>query len=382
MKTLTLDSEITTHAKGNPFSRRNHSVCWSWKRDTKPAKCNMHTWKKYKTPIQQAIDTFKPLLIFFNAKFDIHWGRNDGIDLTGCPIWCCQLAEYILENQRQRYPSLEDTAVKYGLGHKEDVVKTVYWDQGVCTKFVPWHVLSSYANQDVELTYKVYQKQLEQFEANPRLYRLFKQACADLLVLLEMEKNGIWYDAEMCREKEVEAEAELTQIKEELAAVYPNIPINFNSNDDLSAFLYGGVVTETAKELDGFYKSGAKKGMPKYKNVKREHQLPRLCEPIKRSETKKPGFWKTSKDLLVQLKGPYAKKYVSKLLRLADLDKQITSYYRKLPSITQEMDWEPGVLHGQLNQCVTATGRLSADIFNQQNMAGNSKNILISRYTT
>ena len=46
----------------------------------------------------------------------------------------------------------------------------------------------------------------------------------------------------------------------------------------------------------------------------------------------------------------------------------------------EEKAWEPNIIHGQLNQCVAATSRLSATQPNQQNIPPKMKEVLVSRY--
>jgi DNA polymerase-1 len=308
----------------------------------------------------------------------LHWYRKLGVDVQSWKIWCCQLAEFILSGQTIRYPSLDDTATKYGLGHKVDVVKEQYWTKGINTNDIPQEVLSTYCKQDVDLTYAIYLKQLEQFEKNPALYTLFKLQCQDLLLLEEMEWNGLKYNEQLCIERGEELDKKIATINKELALVYPDIPINFNSGDQLSAFLYGGTVIEEYKEHVGFYKTGKKAGEPKYQNREKEHILPRLVEPLK--QTKKEGVFTTDAATLKKLKGPAAKKYVAPLLELAKLDKLNGTYYKGIPKKNKESCQEEGFIHGQFNQVVAQTGRLSSSEPNLQNIAGEVLEVFISRY--
>jgi len=162
--------------------------------------------------------------------------------------------------------------------------------------------------------------------------------------------------------------------------VYPDVPINFGSGDQLSAFLYGGTVVQTVKQAAGIFKTGERKGQVKFQNVDIKHKLPRLVEPLKNSELKKPGFYATDEGTLKQLKGPFAKKYVSLILRLAKLDKLIGTYYEGLPKLNKTMDWTEGMLYPNYNQCVTQTGRLSSSRPNGQNLAGDIADIVESIY--
>ena len=128
----------------------------------------------------------------------------------------------------------------------------------------------------------------------------------------------------------------------------------------------------------GHYKTGAKVGEPRYRIHVKEHVLPQLCKPLRGSELKKKGFYATNEDTLKKLKG--AKKYINWILQLSKLEKLNGTYYRGLPKLREEMGWEEGVLHGQLNQVSTRTGRLSAVKPNQQNFASELQNIFVSRY--
>jgi DNA polymerase I-like protein with 3'-5' exonuclease and polymerase domains len=195
-----------------------------------------------------------------------------------------------------------------------------------------------------------------------------------------MEWNGLVFDSTLCQQRSEEVNKELTTIQQQLSSVYPDIPINFSSGDQLSAFLYGGIVKEEYKEPIGFFKTGIRKGEPKYKNAVKEHQLPRLVTPLKKTELAKEGFWKTDESTLRQLKGAAAKKYVGPLLRLAELSKLDGTYYKGMININKEMNWPENKIHGQFNQCVAATGRLSSSKPNLQNFAGDCQDIFVSRY--
>lgn len=311
----------------------------------------------------------------------MHWYRRLGVKVSPSQrVWCCQLAEFILSGQTDPYPSLEETAVRYSLGNKVDKVKLDYWDKGIDTCDIPKDVLEEYTVQDVDLTYKVYLKQLEEFRKNPKLYKLFLLANQDLLILEEMEWNGLRYNEEICNHRSKEIEEQLQVIYSQLSCVYPDVPINFNSPDQLSAFLYGGNILEVVKEPDGFYKSGQKVGQIKFKNVEKVHTLPRLVEPLPKSALKKEGVFKTDEGTLRKLKGPAAKKYVSLLLEYSKLDKLNGTYYKGIPKLNKQMNWEPDILHGQFNQVVAATGRLSSSKPNLQNFAGDCQDIFITEF--
>lgn len=372
---ITSDWEVTTHNTGSPFDPRNKAVCLGIKEDNNTTYCLNFLEYQNLTALNTKLKD--KLLVFFNAKFDVHWYRRLGLSsVLESKIWCCQVAEFILGGQTKPYPSLEDTAVKYGLGHKIDVIKEEYWSKGINTDEIPTQVLHEYCIQDVNLTYQIYLKQLEQFQKNPKLFVLFKLMCQDLLVLEEMEWNGLLYDEELCNQRAEELDKEIQQIRGQLSNIYPDIPINFGSNDQLSAFLYGGKIPRKVKKHVGFFKNGN----PKYKLEEEPWVLPRLVEPIKGSEMQKEGIYATDEATLRKLKGQSATKFVGPLLRLAELEKLCSTYYRGLPKINQEQNWPKGEIHGNFNQVVAATGRLSSTKPNLQNFSGDCLDIFVSRY--
>lgn len=312
-----------------------------------------------------------------NGKHDIAWLRRHGCSFLNTKIWDVLLAEFVISSQTVKFPSLNYCCEKYGIPLKLDVVKTEYWEKGIDTKDVPWEILQPYAAHDAAVTLQVYFAQLK--VVTPRQAQLIKLMSQDSLVLQEMEQNGLKYDPILCEQHSTEMEMETQTIKAKLAEYYPNVPINFNSGDDLSAFLYGGAIEEVVKVHDGFYKSGIKKGQPKLKNETVVHQLPPLFKTIRGSELKKEGFYGTSEDVLRKLSGKN-KPVVDLLLVLARTEKLNGTYYKGLPKLNGEMHWPVGRLHGQLNQTLAISGRLSSSKPNQQNFATEIQNIFISEY--
>jgi DNA polymerase I-like protein with 3'-5' exonuclease and polymerase domains len=197
-------------------------------------------------------------------------------------------------------------------------------------------------------------------------------------VLREMEAHGIPIDEDLCIKRSLEVDDQISTLKTKLAAIYPHVPINFGSNDHLSAFLYGGVVKEDAKEFIGYYKSGLKKDQPKYKNIVIEHQLPRLYEPIKGSEMLKENIFSTNEETLRKLKGKQG--VIQSILELSKLEKLNGTYYKGLIALREKMGWDKEILHGNFNQTTAATGRLSSSKPNLQNFASELQDIFVSKY--
>lgn len=317
------------------------------------------------------------LIIGFNLKFDLHWARRMGTILSEIPVWDCQLAHFILTNQQTKYPSLEGVCAYYGLEGKDDLIKSKYWENGIDTPDIPPEEMLHYLSIDLLRTMQVYEKQVEHFKQFPKLYKLFRLQCQDLHVLAEMEWNGLILDVAQAQQKEKETLERIAEIEVSLNQKCPNIQLNWDSGDDVSCFLYGGVITRERREVAGVYKTGQKLGQLRYRIEEDKYELPQLTKPIKGSELKKDGYYSTDEGTLRQLTG--VKSIVDLLLERAKLSK-LLDYFSGLPSLIKEMDWPNSEIHGQLNQCVAITGRLSANKPNQQNQTDESKQLLISRY--
>lgn len=378
MNILTIDCETTTSNKGNPFDKKNQLVTLHYKIDNGTPVCiymdNTETQIQEVNILKSLINT-ADLIVGFAFKFDLHWLRKVGVNLFDTRIFDCQLAEYVLSDQTTMFPSLDGVCEKYGLEKKLDIVRTEYWDKGIDTLDIPKEILEDYGNKDVDLTYQVFQKQQQELGSKKLLHGLL---CQDLVVLQEMEWNGLYYNDALCVSRAQELDAQIGEIRSKLNRLYPDVPLNFSSNDHVSAFLYGGEVKWEEREHHGFWENGARKGRPRFTLRHHKVALPRLVTPLPRTELKKKGYFATSEDVLLKLKNKCS--YIALLLELSKLEKRNGTYYKGIPKINKVMDWPANEIHGSFHQCLTATGRLSSSKPNQQNFDTTLLDIFESRY--
>jgi DNA polymerase-1 len=103
---------------------------------------------------------------------------------------------------------------------------------------------------------------------------------------------------------------------------------------------------------------------------------------IERIADRKKPFVRTysvAEDILRNFKPKgKVKQTIELLLRRAELQKLISTYYGGIPAIMEKHEWTE--LHGQFNQVGTRTGRLSSSKPNLQNFAGDIKYLFESRY--
>ena len=384
MSYLVLDVETTISNTGNPFDKTNKLVMVGLLSDKEVAvydiEYSVDPYKELLNNIQIAVDK-ADVLVGFNIKFDLHWLRRYGIDFSKKRIWDCQLVEFILRNQANAYPSLNRTAEFYELGTKLDEVKENYWKNGIDTDKVPQDILIDYLKRDVELTEKVMAEQMKELSKRPELKRLISLHNQDLLVLQEMEYNGLKYDYDKSTVLGDELEEQIDKLNKRLYNYHSYDSFNPNSNDHLSAFLYGGIIKERIQRPDGYFKTGKRKGEVKYKWQEEDREFPRRITPLPNSELKKEGFFSTNEETLKKLKSnKEGKDILNILLTRTTLEKRKSTYYQGIVNLIDEMNWIKDTIHGQLNQCVAKTGRLSSSKPNLQNFDGEIKTLFPSRY--
>lgn len=384
MNTLVFDTECSGALRNNahPFDRRNRLVAIGCYSPSIPVDLRYYTSDVMVSdeirscPINHIGQS--SLIVGFNLKFDLHWIRRYGINLLNHKLWDCQLAEFIIDNQRNRYPSLNDTLQKYGLPVKKDILKS-HLDRGIDVDAIPKDELLEYLGQDLESTYLLYEKQKELIKP---YYNLFRIQCQDLAVLADMEWNGLKFNTEISSAKANWYRSRIATIKQAIQQDYV-LPewFNFGSGDHLSAFLYGGTITTEQREQVGVYKTGSKIGQPRFKVTDVPYTFPRLVSPPKGSELKKDGLYSTAEDVLKELKGPpRVKRLINNLLDIAKLEKEVSTYFEGIPSKFPELGWDDGIIHGQLNQCVARTGRTSSSNPNLQNASEAVKECFESRW--
>lgn len=385
MRELILDVETTISNKGNPFDESN-KLCYvgtydGMAYDLHNIEYDSEPYGSHLTNVQTTVDACD-LIIGFNIKFDLHWIRRYGISFSNKRIWDCQLVHFILTGQTASYPSLNGVAAYYDLGSKLDVVSTEYWKNGIDTPDIPEDILTEYLQGDLDLTYQVYLKQREELDkASPQLRRLVSLHNQDLLVLQEMEYNGLVFDEAKCTELGEELTVQIKRLDELLYDYHQTDGFNNNSTEHLSALLYGGTIVFKRREVIGVFKTGTRAGQDKERWVDYPIVFEKIVNPIKGSELAKEGFYSTDEQTLKSLKGSKkAKELVELLLRRATLEKRLSTYYEGLVKLRKEMKWDEGKLHGQLNQCVARTGRLSSSRPNLQNFDGEIKELFRSRY--
>ena len=368
---LAFDTENDTYSKGSVFDGRFNHVCLSYSTDSGlSGVCFTPEERGVFCRLLETAD----VVVGFNLKYDLHVLRKLGITFPNTRYWCGQVAEFILGRQESAYPSLNEAAARYGLQLKDDRV-SAYWAEGVQTSAIPREVLREYALHDAELHLGVYLNQIKRVK--PHQEKLLSLHMQDLMVLVDMEWNGMALDEELSLRKADEIETQISSIKDKLS-IHHSVPtFNWSSNDHLSALLYGGTISVDHRIPAGTYKSGKKAGEVRYKIETQEYHLPRQFKPIGGSETSKERVYKVDEPTLQKLG---KSDLLEGILEIKKLEKLNGTYFRGVPSHRELTFQEKGFVHPQFNQCVTRTGRLSCVKPNLQNCPFEFDVIFISRF--
>ena len=382
-----LDAETTTYNKGHAFDPRNKVVSYAY---TSPnGICfGYYTDPNFGSVLEHVRDD--SILIGFNFKFDHHWCSH--LYPRDVKIWDCQLAEHVYTGQKAQYISLSECLDRYDLGTKKDIVKEM-WDAGYQTTDIPLPVLQEYNEWDVIQTEKLFLVQQELLSDEQK--RLVYLMGEDLKVLAHIERSGLLFDSAKAAPYLATLKEQVATIELELAKRLPPIQhgvFNWDSGDHLSCFLYGGTLTfNYAIGEPSVYKSGAKKGEEYTKNSWFEEHLnfPQLFKPLPNTELKKTKgdvsastrFYQTDLPTLSSLKGggKEGKQVVAFLLERSAKTK-VVEMLESIFKLFDKFQWTDNLVHGQYNQNVAVTGRLSSSAPNMQNIPPEIDQFFISRY--
>lgn len=326
-------------------------------------------------------------VIAHNLSFDLKWLWALGIDTSDSLMWCTLVAEYVLEYQpRIQDLSLDDLCGRYGLPPKKDKVK-VYWDAGIETDDIPADLLQVYCEQDAMNALLVYNLQAPRV-VEREIIPLISVEMESAAVFAEMECNGMLVDVEGSKQRAQEADVELASINIRLCKL---LDIDAVTSQKLSAGLFGGDLSyeyrEQITDEEGnpvLYKSGSKKGLPKTRKAVGVRHLKGIGFNPKLfgiPEMATPGTYSTSKVYLPNLKArtPKQKEVLELIDRESKISKLLSGYYLSFPQLAVG-----GVVHPNLNQAITRTGRMSCSQPNLQNVprgnTGPVKKLFISRF--
>lgn len=319
------------------------------------------------------------ILAGHNIKFDLHYIAKDYTkpryfmeDWLSVPIWDTSIAHYILTAQLEHFPTLKQVA-KHWIGEdlKSDFLSELI-SSGKTTEDCSIEDLAAYMKSDCVLTHLIAVAQMRFASEKGMMAAVYTQ-CAAMKAVWQMENYGIKFDliesARACKEIEIDIDtlelSILSDVPEELRTREV-----ITSNKFWSCYFFGGTYTSKKKEENGVWKSGAKKGQPRYKTVDVDLTFTSKVNPSVVHSTKgKSGQFAVDSSVLRNLSVlPGVARVAGNLLQHRELNKILTTYIKNLPTKV----WGESI-HPNINQTSTNTGRYSQNNPNLQNQSGDER---------
>lgn len=192
------------------------------------------------------------LIVAHNAAFEISWFLTyqrqhfEEFLKRGGRVFCTMHGEYIASDFQSMYPSLDETAPKYGGTHKIDGVKLL-WEQGALTSEIDPILLRDYlVNGDIPNTALCFYGQCATFSQRNQMQYVYERMDA-LLAWSYCEWYGLFVNMPIARKNQEEQEQRIREIKQELQQYIPKdlpetLDFNFGSDFHMSALVYGGPI--------------------------------------------------------------------------------------------------------------------------------------------
>lgn len=192
------------------------------------------------------------LIVAHNAAYEISWfltyqrQKFEAFLKRGGRVFCTMHGEYIASDFQSMYPSLDETAPKYGGTHKVDGVK-ILWEQGVLTSQIDPMLLHDYlVNGDIPNTALCFYGQCATFAQRNQMQYVWERMDA-LLAFAYCEWFGLFVNMPIARKNQEEQEQRIREIKQELQQYIPKdlpetLDFNFGSDFHMSALVYGGPI--------------------------------------------------------------------------------------------------------------------------------------------
>jgi len=274
----------------------------------------------------------KPLLqnerlakVGHHLKYDAHVLMHYDIALGGMK-YDSMLESYVLNSTVTRHDM--DSVAKRYLGvdtiHYEDVTgkgaKQIGFDQ------VEIERAAEYSAEDADVTLQLHQALWPQLEAIPSLQKVYEEIEQPLVpVLLHMEHTGVLIDVELMRKQSGELAKRMEEVKAECHRIAGQ-PFNVDSPKQLQEILFGKLGIPALRKTPTGQPSTAEDVL---EELAEEHELPKL------------------------------------IMEYRGLTKLKSTYTDKLPL---QVNAGTGRIHTSYHQAVAATGRLSSQDPNLQNI--------------
>jgi DNA polymerase-1 len=309
------------------------------------------------------------IIVAHNLKHDMTILRHYGISFEKQALWCTMVTEYLLSGQdvRNRTFSLDAVAKHYEIGLKLDKVKAM-WESGTDTYDIPEELLTEYVISDCQLALDIYQRQVN----HPEMQYIEKVHTLQMeftLSLSDMELNGFKFDTDKAESIVESLDIQMTEMKTELKHICKQPHINIGSAQQRSALLFGGELKTSWTE----WTIQTLKTKPESKYYEKKFETTTKFEGLGFDPPKTvraDGYYSADKSTIESLRcrTKTQRRVKSLLLDYSVVKKARETLLGRGDKGLVNKVRSDGCIHPNLNQAVTATGRLSSSDPNSQNM--------------
>lgn len=311
----------------NPFYNKLIGIAFCWQPGL-AYYLPINLAEQFKTQLAKIFANQKIKKVGHNLKFDLEvlneWFNNKikiaGIDFD------TMIASYLL-NAGNRQHNL-DTLAFVEFGYQMQPIEELIGKgkQQITMAEISVEKISWYANEDADLTYRLYQKFYQELEKE-NLLNLFNKLEMPLIeVLAKIEKNGVKIDNQTLNKMSVEIGKKIKIIENKVFQLAGE-KFNLASPKQLKEILFDKL--KISSSGIGKTKTGISTAAEELEKLKGKHQII---------------------DLIIEFR---------------ELSKLKSTYLDTLPQLINKID---GRIHTSFNQTVTATGRLSSSEPNLQNI--------------
>lgn len=284
---------------------------------------------------KQALECLKILIPLFenekilkvgqNIKYDLQVLNNYNVRVKG-RIFDTMIAHYLLQPElRHNLNYLSESYLKYKPVAIEELIGKKGSEQGNM-RDVPLGLISEYASEDADLTWQLY-RILSDRLVKEGLNKLAESIEFPLIrVISDMEIEGVNLDTDSLKNYGLQLAGEINQLEKEIYNLAEQ-QFNIASPKQLGEILFDKL---------------------------------KISKDAKRTKTKN---YSTNEEVLLEL----AEKHpiIPKILEYRSLTKLLSTYIEALPKMVNP---GTGKIHTSFNQAIVATGRLSSNNPNLQNI--------------
>ena len=275
--------------------------------------------------LRPVLENNRIILVGQNIKFDAMVMKNYGVEVTG-PFFDTMIAHYLLEPEMRH--NMDYLSESY-LDYKPVSITSLIGKKGAGQKTmreVSKEVIKEYAAEDADITLQL-KNQLEPLLMKENLIELFNKLEAPLLkVLADMEYEGIRVDVDFLKAYSIQLKEEIKLLENKIYELAGSA-FNIASPKQVGDILFD-----------------------------------KLKIPYKWKKTKS-GQYATDEEKLTELEGQHP--IISEILNHRGLSKLKSTYVDALPNMVNPNTKR---IHSSFNQALTATGRLSSNNPNLQNI--------------